>query len=88
MSPGVIRDEDPKEGLTPETGVSNDFTGCTFSYPISPQVGVQEQGPQEPSDPGENSQENPKPGDLESLSGATFEESSSVQQSAPGGGDP
>jgi len=40
VSPGVIRDEDPKRVLTPETGVSSDFTGCTFAYPNSPQVGV------------------------------------------------
>jgi len=41
-------------------------------------------GPQESPDPGENSQENPKPGNLESLSEETFEESSRLQQSAPG----
>ena len=63
VSPGVIQDEDPKRGLTPDTGVSNDFTGCTFTYPNSPQVGVQKQGPQGCSDPGESSQENPKPGE-------------------------
>jgi len=84
VSPGVIRDENPKRGLMPKTGVSNDFTGCTFAYPNSPQVGVQEQGPQGSPHPGENSQENPKPGNLESISEETFEESSRLQLSVPG----
>jgi len=82
VSPGVIRDEDPKRGLPPKTGVSNDFTEFTFAYQNSPQVGVQ--GPQWSPDPGENSQENPKPGSLESRSEETFEEYSRFQQSARG----
>jgi len=74
------------EGLRRRQVFLMNFTGCTFSCHNSPQVGVEEPVPQGSPDPEENSQENPKPEDLKSLSVETFEESSSLRQSAPRGG--